>query len=70
MFNNGRDAIWIATIKCDVKAGFFVVHDSDRKVYCRYFWDGYYTPSEAFKDVAFYCRDRAKEMGWANPHTP
>jgi hypothetical protein len=68
MFDGGKDAIYIAVIRCpNPGTGYFVVHDSNRKVYIRGFWIGIYEPKEAFKDIAIHCRKVADKMGFRNP---
>lgn len=67
MWDSGKDAIYICTIKVGPKDGYFVVTDSNRSYQARFFWHGIYEGSEALKDVAQYCRGIADKMGFRRP---
>jgi hypothetical protein len=70
MMGGGRDEIYVETIKGGEQMGLFMVLDSEGGTYFRAFWNGIYSPSEAFKDVAVKCREIADKMGYRRPDEP
>jgi len=64
MLNSGRDAIYVASIECEDRRGFFQVIDSNKGYWLRVWSIGTYEPQEAFADTCKYARALAKKMGW------
>lgn len=67
MWDSGKDAIYVATIKVGAKDGYFVVTDSNRAYAARYFFRDIYSAKEAYQDTVEYCRKVADKMGFRRP---
>jgi hypothetical protein len=64
IFNNPKDDIYVSLVKCTNTAGYFIVSDSERRIWLRHFWGDTYPFAAAFDDTRLYCRKIAKEMGY------
>jgi hypothetical protein len=64
MLNRGKDAIYIVVFKSGPGRGVFLVVDSNRKYWERFYWKGIYDTQEAFLEMREYCRAVADEMGF------
>ena len=64
MMNAGRDAVYFVVVKIDEGKGYFVVHDSERNWWFRWFWRGIYEPKDALRDALDKCRETANKMGF------
>jgi hypothetical protein len=67
MMDRAADDIYIATIMVGECRGYFVVHDSNRQWWTRWFWSNIYSPQEAYMDVVKRCRETADKMGYRRP---
>ena len=67
MFDRGGSDIYVTCIKVGERHGYFIVSDYNQTWWRRSFWDGIYSPSEAFKDAAVKARQIADQMGYRKP---
>jgi hypothetical protein len=67
MFDNANDEIYIAMVKTGAsRGGYFIILDSERRTWARFFWGGIYDIEEAMVDVSKYARKVATKMGYRN----
>lgn len=67
MLNSDKSAIYVSCVKVGVRDGYFVVVDSDNRIYYRAFFHGIYDSKEAMADVSQRCREIADKMGFRRP---
>ena len=64
MITGGRDAIYVAVVKCGPTAGYFVIHDSNDQWWEKHFYPGIYPPEVAYEETMAQCRKIATKMGF------